>query len=84
MERVTARYGLEPERVLRRSTDPRVSDARGLVCYIGVDVLGLKATEVGRVLGLLADRARAGAWRVGGGWRRRSRRCFGTFWTETR
>ncbi len=52
VERVAVRYGLEPERVLRRSTDPRVSEARGLVCHVGVDVLGLKATEVGRILGL--------------------------------
>ncbi len=52
VERVAVRHGLDPERVLRRSTDPRVSDARGLVCHVGVDVLGLKATEVGRILGL--------------------------------
>ncbi|WP_025322742.1 hypothetical protein [Deferrisoma camini] len=52
VERVAVRYGLELERVLRRSTDSSVSDARGLVRHVGVDVLGLQATEVGRILGL--------------------------------
>ncbi len=52
VERVARRYGLEAARVLRRSTDRRVSDARGLVCHVGVDVLGLTAVEAGRFLGL--------------------------------
>jgi hypothetical protein len=45
VERVAEAYGLEPERVLARSTK------RGVVSYLAMQWLGTRGTEVGRVLG---------------------------------
>jgi hypothetical protein len=48
MERVAQAYGLEPERVMARSTKRDVADARGVVSYVAVQWLGVRGTEVGR------------------------------------
>jgi chromosomal replication initiation ATPase DnaA len=52
MEGVAQVHGLEPERVLARSTKRDVADARGVVSYVAVQWSGARGTEVGRVLGV--------------------------------
>jgi hypothetical protein len=44
--------GIAPERVYQRSKDPRVSDVRGLVCFLATKILEARSSEVGSVLGL--------------------------------
>src|SRR3990172_8524700 len=50
--RVAAHYGLDPARVLVRSTNQEVAKARGVVCFVAVTGLGAQAAQIGRYLGL--------------------------------
>ncbi len=52
IDRAAEAFGVDPDRVRRRSRDPAVSRARGVVCHVAVHELGLNGAEVGRALGM--------------------------------
>jgi hypothetical protein len=43
-------FKVEPDEILRRTRMGDASEARALFCYIGVRIIGLKGTEVGRFI----------------------------------
>jgi putative transposase len=49
---VARHFGVDERRILRRGKDKALVEARGAACYLAVRELGLRASEIGRVLGL--------------------------------
>lgn len=45
-------FKVEPEKILRRTKMSSASEARALFCYIGVRMIGVKGTEVGKFVGM--------------------------------
>ena len=50
--RVAKQFGIDKKRIRRRGKGRLLVEARGVVCYLAVRGLGLKASDVGKALDL--------------------------------
>jgi chromosomal replication initiation ATPase DnaA len=55
IRRVSSKFNLQPEAVIRSGKARPISEARGIVAYFAVFELGLKGIEVGKALKLTSS-----------------------------
>jgi hypothetical protein len=60
-EIVSAKMGIQPAGIRMRTKDKTINEARKMFCYIGVKILEMPKTELGKYLGMSPP----GVWRAG-------------------